>query len=49
MELQTILVYLVVFMAVAYLVLKFVFPKTLSFLGGKKGGNACGDDDCKCH
>lgn len=46
--LQHILVYLVLAIAVAYLLKKFVLPKSL--FATKKGvGKACGEDDCACH
>ncbi|WP_165395271.1 hypothetical protein [Flagellimonas allohymeniacidonis] len=45
---QHILAYLILTLAVAYLVWKFFLPKSLvSF--GKKNTKACGDDDCGCH
>jgi len=46
--LQNILVYIVLTVAVAYLVKKFLLPKSL-FASGKKGSKACGEDDCGCH
>ncbi|MCF8713435.1 FeoB-associated Cys-rich membrane protein [Joostella atrarenae] len=49
MDLQSLIVYIVLLLAVAYLVLKFVFPKKLNSLLGKKSSGGCGDGDCGCH
>ncbi|MDT7828677.1 hypothetical protein RQM65_08380 [Pricia sp. S334] len=46
--LQHILVYVVLALAVGYLVKKFLLPRSL-FASAKKGSNACGEDDCGCH
>jgi hypothetical protein len=45
---QHILVYLTVAVAFAYLLKKFVLPKSL-FPQKAKGSKACGQDDCGCH
>ncbi len=46
--LQQILVYITVFLAAAYLVNKFLIPK--SVFGTKKSNfKSCGQDDCGCH
>ncbi|MBT8280023.1 MAG: hypothetical protein KJO16_00465 [Muriicola sp.] len=47
MSIQTILVYIVLFIALAYLVNKFLLPKKIRL--GKKTSSACGQDDCGCH
>jgi uncharacterized membrane protein YwzB len=46
--LQDILVYVLLAVAVGYLVKKFLLPKSLfaSDQGSRKG---CGQDDCGCH
>ncbi|MCM5662529.1 FeoB-associated Cys-rich membrane protein [Galbibacter mesophilus] len=49
MDIQNIVVYLILFLAVAYLLLKFVFPKTLNTLLGKSNAGDCGDGNCNCH
>ncbi len=46
--LQQILVYIVVILATAYLLKKFLLPKTL-FASKKKSVKACGENDCGCH
>jgi len=46
--LQPILVYIVLAIAVAYLVKKFFLPKAL-FVSKKNNSKACGQDDCGCH
>ncbi|ASO05077.1 hypothetical protein [Arenibacter algicola] len=46
--LQNILVYITVALALAYLVKKFLLPKSL-FAGKKRNSKACGDGDCGCH
>ncbi len=46
--LQQILVYLIVLLAVAYIVKKFFLPKTL-FATKKKSTKGCGENDCGCH
>lgn len=48
MSLQSILVYLSLLLAFAYLVNRFVLPKRLR-LGKKKPSPGCGQDDCGCH
>ena len=45
---QSILVYIVLAIAVGYLVKKFVLPARL-FAPGKRGDKVCGQDDCGCH
>ncbi|MBT8290160.1 hypothetical protein ACA086_03060 [Muriicola sp. E247] len=47
MSIQSVLVYLVLFIALAYLVNKFLLPKKL--WSGKKSSSPCGEDDCGCH
>jgi len=48
-SLQHILVYITVFLATAFLIKKFFFPK-LSILGQKKNSTkGCGQDGCGCH
>jgi hypothetical protein len=42
MELQEILVYIALAVALAFLIRKFFFKK-------KKSGKNCGSDDCGCH
>ncbi|WP_182859093.1 hypothetical protein [Flagellimonas aequoris] len=44
---QHILVYLILGMAVAYLVYKFLLPKSLIH-GSKKNSKGCGQDNCGC-
>ncbi|CAM3401906.1 hypothetical protein [Zobellia roscoffensis] len=45
---QPILVYIILAVAVGYLVKKFFLPKAL--FASKKGNNkACGQDGCGCH
>ncbi len=46
--LQQILVYLVLAVAVGYLVKKFLLPKSL-FASRKSTGKGCGSDGCGCH
>ena len=45
---QNILAYLVLAIAVFYLVNKFLLSKPI-FFGKKKSAKACGQDDCGCH
>lgn len=47
MELQQLLVYIIVALAVGYLVWKFLLPKSMLF-GKKKGSKSCGQDNCGC-
>jgi len=46
--LQSILVYITLFIAIGYLVKKFLLPKAL-FVSRKNNSKACGQDDCGCH
>jgi hypothetical protein len=46
--LQQILVYLILALAVGYIVKKFFLPKSL-FASKKRGTKACGQEDCGCH
>jgi len=46
--LQNILTYIVLAIAVGYLVKKFFLPKAL-FISKKNEAKACGQDDCGCH
>ena len=46
--LQNILVYITVALALAYLVKKFLLPKSL-FAGKKRSSKSCGDGDCGWH
>ena len=46
--LQNILVYVVLAIAVGYLVKKFLLPKSL-FVSDKDAVKGCGSDDCGCH
>ncbi|MBU2948061.1 hypothetical protein [Zobellia uliginosa] len=46
--LQPILVYIVLAIAVGYLVKKFLLPKAL-FTHKKGNTKACGQDSCGCH
>ena len=46
--LQPLLVYIVLAIAVGYLVKKYLLPKSL-FADGKKHTKGCGQDDCGCH
>jgi len=46
--LQNILVYIILALAVGYLVKKFLLPKSL-FASKKAGGKGCGDGECGCH
>ncbi len=45
---QNILVYIILAVAVGYLVKKFLLPKSL-FASGKGSAKSCGQDDCGCH
>ncbi|CAM4169051.1 hypothetical protein ZORO111903_04915 [Zobellia roscoffensis] len=45
---QPILVYIILAVAVGYLVKKFFLPKAL-FASKKRNGKACGQDGCGCH
>lgn len=45
---QNILVYLILAVAVGYLVKKYLLPKSL-FASGKGNTKACGKNDCGCH
>jgi flagellar biogenesis protein FliO len=45
---QHVLVYITLFGALAYLVKKFVLPKSL-FNSKKSNSKSCGQDDCGCH
>jgi len=45
---QNILVYIIVAVAIGYLVKKYFLPKTL-FSSKKTNGTSCGDNDCGCH
>ncbi|WP_171036980.1 hypothetical protein [Maribacter algarum] len=47
-NLQLILVYITLAIAVAYIVKKFFLPKAL-FVSKKSNSKACGQDDCGCH
>lgn len=49
MDFQSIIVYIILFLAVTYLILKFIFPKTFNSLLRKKNSGNCGDGDCNCH
>lgn len=48
MVLQHILVYLILAIAVGYLVKKFLLPSSL-FASKKGSGKSCGSDNCGCH
>lgn len=45
--LQNILVYIILVVAVGYLVKKFLLPKL--FASGKGNSKGCGQDGCGCH
>jgi hypothetical protein len=45
---QEILVYVILFTAIAYIVKKFFLPKSL-FASKKDVSKICGDNDCGCH
>ena len=45
---QNILVYIILAIAVGYLVKKFLLPKTL-FAPNKGNSKGCGQDNCGCH
>lgn len=45
---QSILVYIVLALAVGYLINKFLLPKSL-FASSSEKSKACGQDDCGCH
>ncbi len=49
--LQIVLVYLTLSIAVAYIIKKFLLPKSvLAMFGSKKTTTkGCGDNDCGCH
>lgn len=47
-SIQNILVYIILAVAVGYLVKKFLLPKSL-FASGKGEIKGCGEDDCGCH
>ncbi len=49
--LQTVLVYIILIIAVGYILKKFFLPKALfASKNEKKGlGKACGQNDCGCH
>lgn len=44
---QQIIVYIIVAVAVGYLVKKFFLPKRVKAVAGKE--SACGKSDCGCH
>ncbi|MEK6152617.1 hypothetical protein WIW50_05135 [Flavobacteriaceae bacterium 3-367] len=46
--LQPVLAYIILAIAIGYIAKKFFLPKSL-FATKKKGGKACGHDDCGCH
>ena len=46
--LQSILAYLILALAIGFLLKKYVLPKSL-FASGKKTTHKCGNDDCGCH
>ncbi|WP_168731212.1 hypothetical protein [Robertkochia marina] len=46
---QDILVYLITFIAVAYLVNKFLLPSRFKLFTPRKPNAACGKNDCGCH
>ena len=48
MSFQTVLVYLTLFLALGYLVNRFVLPPNLK-IGKKNQKPGCGEDDCGCH
>lgn len=45
---QNMLVYMILVVAVGYLVKKFLLPKSL-FASGKGDAKGCGEGDCGCH
>ncbi len=47
MEIQQLLVYVIVAVAITYLVWKFILPKSMAF-GKKKNSKSCGQDNCGC-
>jgi len=47
-NLQLVLVYITLALAIGYLVKKFFLPITL-FATKKSAAKACGQDDCGCH
>jgi hypothetical protein len=47
MEIQQLLVYVIVAVAIVYLVWKFILPKSMVF-GKKKNSKSCGQDNCGC-
>lgn len=51
MNIQNILVFITVGLAVAFLVKKFFLPKPITSkkFGDKKSSKNCGDSDCGCH
>lgn len=48
MDIQTILVYATLALALGYLAKKFLIPKKI-WSGKKSSINSCGKDDCGCH
>ena len=50
-NIQDILVFITVGIAVAYLIKKYVLPKPIAtkFFGKKKSSKNCGHNDCGCH
>jgi len=45
---QEILVYIILFVAIAYIAKKFFLPKAL-FTSKKDASKICGEKDCGCH
>ncbi len=45
---QSILVYIILAIAVGYLIKKFLLPRSL-FVSGSDKSKPCGQDDCGCH
>ncbi len=45
---QSLLVYVIVALAVGYILKKFFLPKTL-FASKKSSNKSCGSDSCGCH
>lgn len=45
---QQIVVYIIVVLAIAYIVNKFLLPKSL-FSSKKSPKKVCGEDNCGCH
>ncbi len=48
-EVQNILVYITVLVAVGFLVKKFLLPKPIFSGQKKKPTNVCNDNNCGCH